>query len=229
MCVLTWESSFTWSDPYADYREGAVAKAEASLDSKSYLVFDGGHSVNAAKYLWTIKNIVSSVEYGKEGVTVETEDLPAGLYEVTLSVPMITGDNRYGYSQDSFYIVVPPRMDLSARRVTGTLHSRWFSMPTCESYSWNLQLEGHVFDEIGAAIYGYTAKDFESWIEVNGTKTPVALDSKGVFNTTLCIGQNLDSEYNISLHVNAPGMDVVEVDSQRQEYLHVFRVPVSTQ
>jgi hypothetical protein len=228
MCVLTRAGSFIIQQPYADYREGAVAKAEASLDGKSYLVFDGGHSVNAAKYLWTIKNIVSGVEYGKEGITVETEDLPAGLYEVTLRVPTITDDHQYAYSQDSFCIVVPPRMDLSVRRITGAVHSRWFSIATGESYSWNLQLEGHVFDEIGAAVYGNTAKDFDAWVEVNGAITPVVLDSKGGFNTTLHIGQNLDSEYNISLHVSAHGADAVEVDSQRQEYLHVFRISAST-
>jgi hypothetical protein len=220
-----------WSVMPAASLNPVTASAEPGLDANNYLVLDGSSSVNANRYDWTLVNIGSGQQFTRSGATVGTEDLPPGLYEVTLKVPQYeaTGGSppyRITYSEDSFNIVIPPRFDLGAQQALGTVHSRWVSKQVADgSYAWALELAGNVFDELGAALHGYQPTDFEAWVDLNGQKIPVTLDENGHFAQSVDIGPAVNPAYDITLHVSTPNAAGGTADSTHHEYLYVFKLP----
>lgn len=211
-----------WTLPGGVPQPQAVGKP--TLDENGFLVLDGAASSRAFYYKWHLEHLVSGEQFFLEGEIAGTEGLVPGLYNVTLTLSSFYRLSFYPDAQDSFYLLIPPRVDVRAQEAVGAVHARWVSERGARGkYRWVLYLAGHVFDEIGAAYYGDTSTELEVELSVNGEGVEVDLDEQGHFLTRVLIGSVLEEEYVVTLRVALPeDTHLKEVDELPLEYLHIF-------
>ncbi len=187
------------------YPDG-IAVAKPRLDAKGLLVFDGSESIGAHVYRWRIVSIPGGTEYSKDGAIVATEDIPTGFYLVTLDCAAnhIIYEDAESAPEDhaaTFCIVIPPRVSLASREVDGAVHIRWTPETVAGVWNWCFYLSGHVFDEIGTAIYNQSVSNLEGWVTVNGERLNLKLDQSGAFLTHYVAGVRPADVYDIVLTV----------------------------
>ena len=203
-----------------------IAVAKPRLNTQGLLILDGSESIGATFYHWTIEDLSSGVTYIRDGVNVETEDLPAGGYSVTLDC---SGNVLFWPPTDtpnattSFFLIIPPRVYLAAREVDGALHIRWTPEVIGGKWNWCFYLSGHVFDEIGTTVFNQTVTNLETWVTVNGTRLNLTLDATGSFLTRYVAGVQVAPVYDLIL--NSKTLDdgkEYTVDSLHETELTIF-------
>ena len=228
-----------------------TAIAKPRLDDKGLLVFDGSETLHADNYKWTAENVLTGeiITLDNKEV-VNTEEIEAGLYLVTLDVgqsmwnilypppppanltnfssstaivPEDFVNNTEESEKDSFFIVIPPRVSLNARKITGSIHVRWTSEKREDGYVWVLLVSGYVFDEIGTSVYGYDATDLTAWVEINGEEIDLSLDAAGRFSAYVLIGAEVEDKYAIKLLASSHYLSADDIDLLELEYLYIFQ------
>ena len=153
------------------------------------------------------------------GAVAATESIAPGLYQVSLVVSPGTGPAS---NSTAFYLLIPPRVSPLKRTVTGELHVRWAKVNLSGSNAWFMSVCGHVFDEMGSAIYGQSVSNLACWLVINSNQFNVALNSAGDFYSIFNTGQSTGSEYNVQLEAWAPGITNVMVDAVDMTSMQVF-------
>ena len=217
-----------WSNLY--YPDG-IAVAKPILDYNGYLKFDGRDSIDAHFYRWTIENLASGETWSESGSRIGTADLPEGFYQISLDCrgdnPTYNSDDEYpnggNPAIDSFYVLIPPRIDMSCRKVCGTLHVHWSPEFIQGRWVWSMYFGGHVFDEIGTAAFGYGAENIDAWVEVDDHDVELSMDQQGNFIGRYIVGRHLNDSYEITLHARTlDNYHCYEVDEREERTLSIF-------
>lgn len=202
---------------YSITAPSGLAVAFPALDERGFLIVDGRESIGATFHNWTFRNWLSGAVSIASGDHVGTESLADGMYDVELNcrgwgIPYgiyhldekgnwVVEDNDPYYDQaiTHFTLVIPPRVNPSARSVDGAVHVRWATETVRGRRQWALYVSGHVFDGYGTAIHGFGAGNLRAVVSVNGDAREVSLDAAGGFLEKWVVGKKLASAYDVSL------------------------------
>jgi hypothetical protein len=234
----------SWNSVLPPFIPSGIAVAFPRLDERGFLLFDGSESIGSSFYRWTVCDLVSNASYSMEGRVVSTEQLPAGIYAVSLDCHGKAGyfsrifwqdDNGIFHSNapddpfasqavGTFTIVIPPRIPPSARRLEGALHARWTPDRTNgRHWVWSVYLSGHVFDNYGASIFGYSNGNLDAAAFINGSAKDLSLNDAGCFRERWVVGAKLETSYTLDLHAGAlDNADDDSVDSTSDTNMPLF-------
>ena len=124
---------------------------------------------------------------------------------------------------DSFYILIPPRLDMWKRKVCGSLHLRWTPEFIDGHWNWSIYVGGYVFDEIGAAVFGSGYDNLEIWATINGQDIGLVKDHHGSFIGRHVIGRRLAKNYYVTLYAKTLDDNrIYEIDSRKESMLSIL-------